>query len=209
MYNNFIWDFDGTLIDTYPSILKCYNLIFKNHGIHEEEDRILYMLREKSSKEVIEYIEEKHGLTREAFLREYEQYSNREDILYSACPMPHAEEICKRIKQKAKRNFVITNRDETALLILEHLDMLKYFDFVMYYGRDQIAVRKPDPTPFQYVLKKFDLKSEETLSIGDRELDLVTSKKVDLPTCLYHCDYSFEIVPDYRIVSLEELGRFI
>lgn len=39
MYKNFIWDFDGTLVDTDECIMKCYINILEQYNIKEDKKK--------------------------------------------------------------------------------------------------------------------------------------------------------------------------
>ena len=73
----------------------------------------------------------------------------------------------------------------SVLWYTKKLDMYKYFDFIMFYGKDNVYVRKPENAMFDYVIEKFNLNIKETLSIGDRTIDYIASKKSNLPVCLF------------------------
>lgn len=75
--------------------------------------------------------------------------------------------------------------------------MDKYFDFIMFYGKDNVFVRKLESGMFDYVIEKFNLNLNETLSIGDRTIDYIASKKNNLPVCLFNAIYDKQLVTIY------------
>ena len=133
-----------------------------------------------------------------------------QEIYVDAKPMKYAIEICDYIKKKGYKNIVITNRGENTVDILKRLNMEKYFDFVMFYGKDDIFERKPESGMFNYVIEKFKLNTKETLSIGDRTMDYIASKKNNIPVCLFNAIYDKEhIHPEFDIKSLYDIKNII
>lgn len=51
--------------------------------------------------------------------------------------------------------------------------------------RDDGYPRKPDPTAFETVLRAHDLKREETIAVGDRDIDIETGQAAGASTCLF------------------------
>ena len=80
----------------------------------------------------------------------------------------------------------------------------------MFYGKDNVFARKPESGMFDYVIEKFNLNIKETLSIGDRTIDYIASKKNNLPVCLFNAIYDKENVhPEFDIKSLSDIKNII
>ena len=211
MYKNFIWDFDGTLVDTDECIMKCYINILEQYNIKEEKNKILNLIKEGSKLKAVEYLVSKYkAFTKEDFFEKYDEIDKMQEIYDDAKPMEYAIEICNYIKKRGYKNIVITNRGENTVDILKKLDMDKYFDFIMFYGKDNVFVRKPESGMFDYVIEKFNLNIKETLSIGDRTIDYIASKKNNLQVCLFNAIYDKENVhPEFDIKSLIDIKNII
>ncbi|HAX98844.1 MAG TPA: phosphoglycolate phosphatase, partial [Candidatus Atribacteria bacterium] len=41
-YTEYIWDFDGTLFDTYPVMVKAFQRALRELGIEEKPDTLLF-----------------------------------------------------------------------------------------------------------------------------------------------------------------------
>ena len=211
MYKNFIWDFDGTLVDTDRCIMACYNIVLKEYGIAEKEEKIMQIVKEGSKLKATEYLIDKYKkFTKDEFFEKYDKIDKMPEIYLEAEAIPGAIEICKYIKKLGYKNIIVTNRGENTEEILKKLKMYDLFDFIMFYGKDGVFERKPDIGMFEYVIKKYDLEIKETLSIGDRTLDYLASKKINLPTCMFNARYDKEkIKPEFDIKSLYELKNII
>jgi len=86
---------------------------------------------------------------------------------------------------------------------------------------DQIGVRKPNPWLFEFCLKKFAVKGEETLYIGDRiDKDIIPAKKNNIISVYIHRGGKYDSyknesesseykIPDYEINNLDEIFTII
>ena len=86
---------------------------------------------------------------------------------------------------------------------------------------DEIGIRKPNPKLFDYCLKKFQLRGEETIYVGDRiEKDIIPAKLNNMHSILIlrggkYDPYKMgikipkETSPDYEIKSLDEIFQVI
>lgn len=54
MFEHYIWDFDGTLYDTYPMMLDGFMHTLKEYQITADRQEIFRILKEKSSASVAE-----------------------------------------------------------------------------------------------------------------------------------------------------------
>ena len=61
-YRHLIWDFDGTLFDTYPRICRAYQKALADAGIVEEEG-VLFRSVKKSLEYTNAWVGAKYGLT--------------------------------------------------------------------------------------------------------------------------------------------------
>lgn len=45
MYKHIIWDFDGTLFDSYPVMVKAALTVLEEQGIYESYDKIMSLMK--------------------------------------------------------------------------------------------------------------------------------------------------------------------
>jgi phosphoglycolate phosphatase-like HAD superfamily hydrolase len=82
------------------------------------------------------------------------------------------------------RNVIVTHRGRvgTAGLLDAH-GMTPLF--AGWITRDNGHPRKPDPAAYEAALRDYNLSCDETLAVGDREIDILAGKAAGLPTCLF------------------------
>lgn len=88
-----IWDFDGTLFDTYPGTVNAFLKALEDCGIIEKSSSVLDYLNVSDSFAVTHF-KELYGLDN-AFTEKYTAY--KKDMSPEMIkPFPFAEEVCRR-----------------------------------------------------------------------------------------------------------------
>lgn len=199
MYTHIIWDFDGTLFDTYPVMAGVLRDMLEEIGIHEPLEAILRNMK-VSITYAMKVYGDKYGITA-SFLQDVNQRS-REAELKRCKPYEGINELCKYIASTGRFNYLYTHRGETAIRFLKKYELYGYFrDFIT---SQQGFPRKPDPEALNYLARKYDMKREETLMIGDRDLDIMAAVNAGIKSC-YFKELDTDINADHTIVSFGEL----
>lgn len=180
---NILWDFDGTLFDTYPA----YTQILKQVLAVEADSDEIYAQLKISFSNAIEF----YKLT----AKQIKEIDRLESELSSAQikPFVGVEEVLKI----ASKNVIMTHKDRKgALAILKHYGWDKYFiDIVTI---DDGFPRKPDTSAYEYLHNKHHIH----LAIGDREIDILPAQKLGIKTCLFQnksqaADYNLNDYSDF------------
>lgn len=191
---NIIWDFDGTLFDTYPALVKAF---IQLSGQELDPNEVLAWLKKDSKTAFKHYrISEDH---RNEYQELYNCYSKEGSL-----PFPNLKDALKA----AGQNIIVTHRDrESTAFLLEKFDLKQYFTDIVSVEEDGF-IRKPDPSSYKYVLSKYEI----DLTIGDRDLDLIPAKKVGLKTAAFQnpnidADYHFDHYKNFRTTVLDHFER--
>jgi HAD superfamily hydrolase (TIGR01549 family) len=163
---NILWDFDGTLFDTYTVFTDV---------MHE-------VLGETVKKEDI-FKELKKSLTRATTFFQLTndqiiEYKDKEKLISPELkkPFPYVEEVLK----KSNLNVIMTHKPRMEVLtILDYYGWNDYFQEIV--AGDDGYPRKPDPSSYRYLNDKYKL----DLAVGDRLLDIIPAKEIGLYTCLF------------------------
>ncbi len=191
MLKYFIWDFDGTLVDTYPSMTIAFQKVLKNEGIDATKAEVLNLLKQ-SSKHAIAY----YNLDI-SFKKKWKAIEERVDKAMSQ-PFQGVLEVLDLIIKNGGKNFIVTHRDETTYDYLKFHKLLDYFTDII--TIEEANQRKPDTDLFDQLINRNQINPDQSLSIGDRILDMLPSKDLDLKTCLYNPKgFNHTIEVDYEI----------
>ncbi|MEA2071310.1 MAG: HAD-IA family hydrolase [Asgard group archaeon] len=205
MIKNIIWDFDGTLCNTYPSIVNAFKDTLKEYNIEVGNKIILDQLKITMNK-AFEYFSVKYSIDIDNLVSRYlkKEKPPQNRPLYN-----YAKEVCEMICKNGGNNFIVTHRDrESTIEILDYYDAIHLFRRII--TSDAGFKRKPDPEAFNYLIKEFDLRRKDTLAVGDRELDIRAAKNAEVISCYFN-EFGFETStnPDIIITSFNELLEII
>lgn len=174
---NIIWDFDGTLFDTYTHTVTILHRLMEEVGKPCDYD-ILYKKSRWGLGEARQYCA--------ATDEEWKEFYKREgqiDMEPIALPYFGAEELLQKVIKEGGSNYIYTHRDSVTFAYLRKHNWMKYFKgFVT---NELNFPHKPAPDALLYMIKKFDLNPDETIMIGDREIDVLSGKNAGIRACLF------------------------
>lgn len=201
-YDSLIWDFDGTLLDTYPMMTRALQQGLGTLGIHAPYDVLLTQFQ-LSRAAVMEYCAARWGISAETANRVYRAQAA---LPANAPPFPHVAEILARFQAGGGRSFVFTHRGDSVHRFLDHHGLRPYFADVVSSGT--AFPRKPDPAGNLYLLATHGLNPARTLAIGDRELDILAGKGAGTDACLF-TPAPRESAADYQIHEIAQLADIV
>lgn len=201
MINHVIWDFDGTLFDSYPGMVTAFLNALNQYQIEASYEEVFHLFL-NSEKTAIDYFRDKFSLD-ETFIETY-LYEKSQIDLSQMQPFPYAKEVCRKIKEVRRDNYILTHRSDSTYEILKNNGMLELFTEVV--TKDNQFARKPDPEAMIYLLNKYRINPQEAMIVGDREIEILLGENANVKTCFYESgNLELELQADYRVKSLEEV----
>ncbi len=204
MYYHIIWDFDGTLFDTYPLMTIAFAKTLETEGYSENPAQIMELMK-VSELHLLEYCKNKYG-TEEDFKYRYDRI--RKEMYKNIRPFPEIPGICKAIYLSGKMNYLYTHRSHSAIDILKNNNLHIYFkDFIT---RENHFKRKPAPDALLYLIEEHRMNKDEILMIGDRTIDILAAKNAGIKGCYFNEDRTGKCdLADYTIYDFKELYEII
>jgi HAD superfamily hydrolase (TIGR01509 family) len=205
LIRNIIWDFDGTLFDTYPAFAKAFKAALNDLGQDAPLDWI-ESLTKKSMDHCVTTLIEKYQLSEEDLEQAFDKhYSSTTPA--DQPPFPGVMEVCQFICSLGGKNVIVTHRRRKGTLeLLAAHQMTDYF--AGHLTGDDGYPRKPDPAAFEAALQIYGLKREETMAVGDRDIDIQAGRAAGMFTCLFG-DQDDGIATDLLVRSFDELQRYL
>lgn len=187
MINGVLFDLDGTLLDCIRPMERAFVEITSSLGVKlTEESRVnvaenlrSILIKRSSPFAGISFL---FRLVRYVGLSPHKQLlliilaSKRLKEIANNSPLfPGVPEILEALHSRGIRMGIVTTRSEKeANQILERFSIEKYFGTVV--TRDDTERGKPHPDPVILAMKRLNLKSEETVMIGDMPTDIEAGK---------------------------------
>lgn len=207
MNNNYIWDLDGTLFDSYKGIVEAvYVLAKENHiGVSKEE-----IYKEVVGDSVTSYIEKLADITKKTYKDLKARYSNiRKEIEKDMTSIEDAYEVLEELSARGAKHYVYTHRGDTSYPLLKKLKMDKFFEEVI--TSEDGFKRKPDPEALIYLIDKYDMDKNQTYYVGDRHLDVECAKNAGIKAIFYIAKESFlesRGLEDILVNDLEDILKY-
>jgi len=175
-FKNIIFDFDGTLVDSRPGVVRTFQKIVKELTTKEvSEEKIVSLI----GIPLIPFLQtllntkDKVLVARGSVL--FKKYYEKEG-LYQNIVYPETKQMLKFLKNNSCQLFVVSNKIESFMKkILEQHGLKKYFiSFIATKGTD---ARSKKADYIKHILTHYKLKKEETVMVGDTESDITAAKK--------------------------------
>ena len=177
----FIWDLDGTLIDSYEIIVDSLYQIYKEKGFDIDKKEILHDVINESVSFFIMKMEARFGIPFDDLKDRYSIIShNAKDNIKA---MTHAKEILKYIKDNNIPNFAFTHRGVTTESVLKNIGINEYFDEIV--TSQSGFPRKPSPDGLNYIVDKYHLDKDNTYYVGDRKMDIMCANNAHIKSIMY------------------------
>lgn len=196
---NYIWDFDGTLYDTYPIMLKALMRTFKEFDINKDEETVYKKIKMESIRQMIV----DWHLPAPEFDQKYHAYEAQQNK--DSYPYEETKETLEKLQDKGGQHFILTHRTVEStwnLLKRDGLDGL----IVDIIGSDSNYPRKPDPSAINSFIDNYQLDRNKTVMIGDRKLDIEAGNNAGVQTVFFDIDYfKQDIKSAYFINNLKEM----
>ncbi len=170
--HGFIFDLDGTLLDTIPVCYIAFHKVFQKYLGREYSDKEIAALFGPSEEGIFK------KLLPHCWLDALDDYlSEYEKAVRKNAPFPGIIEALQLLKNKQYHLAIVSGKGPQSMEIsLEASGLMDYFEHVIT-GSEQGA-RKPDH--LRQVLRLWNMIPEEVAYIGDTAYDVQAAKEVGL-----------------------------
>ena len=172
---NVLFDLDGTLTDPAEGITNALMHAQRRLGRAVSPREALYVF---IGPPLIETFMSEWGLSREEADQALVYYREHFSVkgLCENVPYEGIGECLANLKASGLRLFVATSKPEPlSLRILEHFDLLKYFEAVAGSTLDEQRTKKGEV--IAYALQTFQLDPNQTVMVGDRKHDVIGARE--------------------------------
>ena len=176
----FVYDFDGTLVDTFQDIANSVNRTLtemKLQPLGQETIRqnigrgVVNLMTRSLTGSGCNNIEIAVSL----FQKHYNHHLLDQTKLY-----PNGRKVVEHFSNK--KNTILSNKPVVFIeKILGAINFLSPFDSIL--GGDSLSEQKPNPIGLQFLMKKYNCPAEKVLMIGDNAIDVETGKRAGVITC--------------------------
>ena len=164
----FIWDLDGTLLDSYEAILSGIEETFAQFSIPYDKEKVREFILKYSVQDLLEQVAEERNLDAKELNQVRSQSLAEKNV--QVVLMLGAREVLAWADEAGILQFVYTHKGDNAFTILRDLGLESFFTEIL--TSQSGFSRKPSPEAATYLIDKYELDSRNTYYIGDRILDV-------------------------------------
>lgn len=213
-YAVYLFDLDGTLIDTAPDIQQAANAALAQGGFESIDIALTRRFVGRGGRLLLHSALENQGIAAiesEELDHLYGYFLSHYDAHIAELSRPYqgVEETLGELRAAGSRLGVITNKLEgLSQKLLAALDMRDYFDLLL--GIDTLIEHKPHPLPILHACRMLGSELPETLFVGDSATDVAAARAAGCDVVCVDYGYSGEFSPvelgaDCVIASFREL----
>ena len=178
-FKTVLFDVDGTLFDTLPSLSAANNLVLKQAGLLEVSTPLLRpalneglraMFRKSIDLQMAPVDDELVMVLEKEFLQQYMQ-----DWLAAATVYPHLHEALAALKQLGLKLGICTNRDRASTeYLLAQSRIAEFFELIV--GLGDAPHPKPAADPLLLALERMGGMAADALFVGDSSIDATCAR---------------------------------
>lgn len=203
MYDNIIYDFDGTVADSYPYFTRALCLTLEHYGKHDSYAAVLGHLKISVRHALRYYNFDNRAEAKKLMYEFYHKIALEEEM-----PIKGAAEALEFARKQGKRNFLYTHSDEFPRILLRKWGLLDEFTFIIDSTMNFPA--KPAPDALNFLCERFSLDRDRSVMVGDRDIDVMAGLNAGMHGCLFDDGHFYDSFSCEHIIrDLSELPKII
>lgn len=180
MITTIVWDMDGTVLNTLIDLRDSVNYVLRKYNMPEhtiEEYRRYFGSGIRYALECAVV----YGTPSETINEMLPIFKEHYDVhcLDNTCPYDGILDAMKKLKEKGYKMAIVSNKIDSAVKELNEKFFKEYVDVAI--GETPGTKRKPAPDMVEQALNELGSSKEESIYIGDSEVDLQTARNSNLP----------------------------
>ena len=176
---NFLFDLDGTLIDSIQLISFSFRFTFKNHmDVLPREEEWLATIGQPLRDQFGQFVDD-DSLVQEMIATYREHNEKNHDRLLRE--YPGVRNAVGRLAASGGKMGIVTSKlRRMAVRGLERCGYGTMFEIII--GSDDVEQHKPHPAPVRKALSQLEIAPEETIYIGDSPHDMLSGRAAGVRT---------------------------
>ena len=204
MIKAFLFDFDGTLVDSMPAFVKSVTDILDLHNITYEKESLVRTVTPLGADATAQYVIDLGiDMTKKDMLDSLRNNS-MDAYLHSVPEKPNANNFLDTLASKGKKIYMLTaNSHVQTDPCLKRLGMYSYFTQI--WSCDDFNLKKTDVAIYDKAAELIGVKKEEILFFDDNPDAIKTARMAGLGTCGVYDESS----RDFVNIMKENADRYV
>jgi len=178
-YNTVIFDFDGTLIYTLEDIKDSVNYALRKFNLEEKSLNEIRSLVGDGAYRLIELCvcDGKNNIHFDEIFNVYKNHYS-ENYKNKSKPYPEVIVLLNKLKEKGYKLGIVSNKYDN---LVKYLNKLYFEDLIpVAIGESDVIHKKPAPDGLLEALSQLNSQKDQSIYIGDSDVDIQTAKNVGL-----------------------------
>lgn len=197
-YAAYLFDLDGTLVDTAPDLSRALNHTLAQAGLGDVDESLTRHWVGHGVRAMLQAAFEHLGLP-----ARQDELDHHQAVLvdhYAAhiadysLAYPTVEETLTTLADRAPLAVVTNKPTDLSNRLLDALDLARHFEVVV--GRGSTEHFKPHPEPALYACQRLGEAAGQALFVGDSETDVLCARAAGCDIVLYRHGYNHGMDPD-------------
>ena len=197
-YAAYLFDLDGTLVDTAPDLSRALNHTLARAGLGGVDESLTRHWVGHGVRAMLEAALGHLGIPVEADELDHHKAALVEHyaahIADHSLPYPTVVETLTALAARAPLAVVTNKPTDLSNRLLDALDLTRHFEVVV--GRGTTEHFKPHPEPALYACQRLGEAAEQALFVGDSETDVLCARAAGCDIVLYRHGYNHGMDPD-------------
>lgn len=213
VFDTFIFDLDGTLLDTVPDLTLLTNRILREVGYpeHTQEEILSYVGAGVRRLIYLALPPDAGDAKREEAMNLWNRYFM--DYYEHTVPYPGIVDLLSDLRERRCRLGVVSNKLQPGVDVIMNRLLPGMVDVM--FGESELIPRKPNPKGIEVAMKFLKTAPSDAIYVGDSPGDIVAGKNAGCATAAvlwgYHEKADFvaqDAVPDYYVENPLDLLAF-
>ncbi len=178
--NTIVWDMDGTVLNTLIDLRESVNYVLSLYGMPERSIEEYRSFFGNGIRHALECAVPQ-GTSKETIDEMLPLFKEHYDIhcMDNTCPYDGVLDVMKKLKEMGYKMAIVSNKIDSAVKELNERFFRDSVETAI--GERDGINRKPAPDMVEQALAELGRTKEESVYIGDSEVDLLTARNSGLP----------------------------
>ncbi|MCM8537835.1 MAG: HAD-IA family hydrolase [Lentisphaeraceae bacterium] len=207
-FKAFIFDLDGTLVDSGADIANATNLMRQHYKLETIPLETVFSYIGNGAKKLVERAMVNTGIEVDDALKTFLEIY-QENICLKSCFFDGIEEFLKELQKRNIPAVVLTNKPQAMTdKLLKEMKATSYFKLI--YGPEAYGA-KPSPIGLKNCIAQLGVEKSDVVMVGDHTTDLNAADSAGVKSifCTFGLGVKDGCNPDFIISSGEELFKFV
>ena len=206
-FDTYLFDFDGTLVDSYESLVKVFSGAYSKVGVKVPEGYTLRLMRcplYVGYQELNGPVDEE---SKKIFGDEIVRLLDDPDVLKATKTYEEVKEVLETLRKNGKTLGIVTSNSKKHVLEVLHFIGLDSSLFSVVIGNEATKRHKPYPDPILKGLELLGKNIEGCCYVGDAPDDMKSAVNAKVTPVLIDRNHEHGNLCEITIYSLDELIR--